>query len=662
MRPTRVFGSLLLLGSLFASGAAKNRVTHVAVDSTVPELRVGSLTLHRCETLPGYCGKLPRPLDPSGQFEGTINIGFEFFLHTDRRVPALETIVANEGGPGYPSTGSESSYVQLFAPLMNRHDLLLVDQRGTGLSESINCPLLQNEPNPKVAGVAACGKQLGNTSYLYGSGLSADDLAAVLDELNIPTIDLYGDSYGTFFSQTFAGRHPERLRALVLDSAYPVIGQSPWYPEAARAARQALDYACRRSETCRNLPGGTSLGRIETLVESLRAHPFAGWAHDGNGVLRYTNADPTSLAYLIFSNATSSVVYRELDPAARDYLENGESEPLLRLLAENYVAGQSAGGTPPDVYSAGLFVSVSCTDYPQIYDMSSDFRKRVAERNRSFEEEEENDPRVYAPFTISEFNAIPLDSSVLDLCLSWPVPVLRAYPPGQPVPAGTQFTSAPVLVLSGDLDSLTPAEQAANATRLFEHAKQIVLANSFHVTALGDEDNCASELVRRFVRNLNPGDASCASHVAEVHVLPKFASSSAQLAPATARAGNDGTEGDLQVVSAAAYAVGDALTRWWVNDSGDGVGLRGGKFHYDSDNPTTFLLDKLKWVDDVEVSGTISWNYNYPGGVTAKLNIGGSGTPSGELLISWQERVPGAHAKIVGKIGDRKIAAVMYAP
>jgi pimeloyl-ACP methyl ester carboxylesterase len=144
-----------------------------------------------------------------------------------------------------------------------------------------------------------------------------------------------GDSYGTFFAQTFAGRHPERVRALVLDSAYPVIGQSPWYPEAAPVARQALEYACRRSPTCRNLPG-TSLARLEALVERLRAHPFAGWAHDGDGVLRCTVADATTLAYLVFSNETNSVVYRELDPAARDYLEHGESAPLLRLLTENY--------------------------------------------------------------------------------------------------------------------------------------------------------------------------------------------------------------------------------------------------------------------------------------------------------------------------------------
>ena len=285
MTPIRIFGSLLLVGSLSFAGAAaggtvtprpKKRAAQISRAVRMRDLVVGSVTLHPCEILPGYCGNLLRPLDPSGQVPGNISIGFEFFRHAESGV-ALETIVANEGGPGYPSTGTESSYVQLFTPLMDHRDLLLVDQRGTGLSQNINCPLLQSEPYPLPPGIAACGQQLGHTSYLYGSGLAADDMAAVLDALGITKIDLYGDSYGTFFSQTFAARYPQRLRSLVLDSAYPVVGQSPWYPEAAPAARQAFDYACRRSETCRSLPG-TALDRIRDLLDSMRVHPFAGSA------------------------------------------------------------------------------------------------------------------------------------------------------------------------------------------------------------------------------------------------------------------------------------------------------------------------------------------------------------------------------------------------
>ena len=540
--------------------------------------------------------------------------------------------------------------------------MLFVDNRGTGKSEALNCPLLQAEPNPRPSGIYACGKQLGDTAYLYDSGLAADDLAALLDALNIPTINLYGDSYGTWFSQTFAGRHPERLRSVVLDSAYPVRGQSPWYPEIAPTARFAFDAACKRSPACSSLPGN-SLHRIELLLNSLRANPFSGYAHDGNGILRYTHANATSLAYLMDSNATTSVVYRELDPAARAYLEDGNAAPLLRLLAENQVAGSGSPTTPYSEYSQGLFVSVSCSDYPQIYDLTLGLPERKMQRDQAIASERRQHPNVYAPFTIDEFDGIPLDTSVLDLCLRWPAPVVAPIPLGHPVPPNAEFTKAPVLVLSGDLDSLTPALQAKRAAKLFENGQQIIVPNSFHVTAIGDADNCASVITQRFARDLDPGDTSCTNHIAEVHLVPKFFSTAAEVTPATATAGNQGTNADLRAAAAAAYTAGDAFAHWWVNSSGDGVGLQGGQFHYTSPSSLTyFMLDKLKWVEDLEVSGTMTWDYNYPGAVTAHLTISGAETAPGELTIIWKSRVPLAKATIKGKIGGRKIAATMYAP
>jgi pimeloyl-ACP methyl ester carboxylesterase len=634
-----------------------NQSSAILADS----LHIGSLNLRQCLRGQAYCGSIERALDPTGKVTGNIKISFEFYPHTDGAQSPLEPIVATEGGPGYATSGSADGYLALFGPLRDRRDMLFVDNRGTGKSQAVNCPLLQAEPNPRPSGIHVCGTQLGDTAYLYDSGLAADDLAAVLDALNIAVVNLYGDSYGTWFSQTFAGRHPERLRSVILDSAYPVRGQSPWYPEIAPTVRFAFDQACQRSPTCNSLPG-TSMHRIELLLGSLRANPFSGYAHDGNGVLRKTYANATTLAYLMVSNATTSVVYRELDPAARAYLEDGNAKPLLRLLAENQSAG-TASGTPTTEFSQGLFVSVSCSDYPQIYDLNRGLPKRKLQRDQAIADEQHQHPNVYAPFTIEEFDGIQLDTSVLDLCLKWPAPVVAPIPPGQPVPPGAQFTKAPVLVLSGDLDSLTPALQGKHAAKLFESGQQIIFPNSFHVTAAGDEDDCASVIAVRFVRDLDPGDTSCTGHIAEVHLVPKFVATAAEVAPAIAAAGNEGTDADLRVSAAAAYTAGDTLANWWVNFTGDGVGLRSGRYQYTSpSNLTYFNLNKLEWVEDLEVSGRMKWDYNYPGGVIAHLTISGSATEPGDLTITWNSRVPLAQANITGKIGGRKIAATMYAP
>ena len=91
-----------------------------------------------------------------------------------------------------------------------------------------------------------CGRQLGATAEDYGTADAADDLADVLDALGIDKIDLYGDSYGTFFGQVFAVRHGDRLRTLVLDSAYPVDGPDPWYRDTNPALRSSTLPAASR--------------------------------------------------------------------------------------------------------------------------------------------------------------------------------------------------------------------------------------------------------------------------------------------------------------------------------------------------------------------------------------------------------------------------------
>jgi hypothetical protein len=237
-----------------------------------------------------------------------------------------------------------------------------------------------------------------------------------------------------------------------------------------------------------------------------------------------------------------------------------------------------------------------------------------------------------------------------------------AHPAGQPVPPGTAFPAVPLLVLSGDLDSLTPPAQGAQAAALFPGAQQVLVRNSFHVTALGDLDQCASTIVQRFVSTLSAGDTSCATAVPAIRLVPAFARLASQLAPATATAGNQGTPDDLRAVVAALNAAGDALARWWVNYDGDGVGLRGGSFSYtQSGTVTKFKLQAMKWTEDVSVSGTLSRSFS-GNDVMAQLTLVGANGAVGTLTARWPDRGSAAMAQIDGRIGGRKIAAKMVAP
>ncbi len=623
-------------------------------------LSAAGLNLQPCPTAPALCGTLTRPLDPAGQVPGTIDIGFELYPARDTSQPPAGTIVAVEGGPGFASTGSAAGYRGLFYPIMDRRNLLIVNNRGTGNSAAIVCNPLQTEPVQTLAAIAACGAQLGDTADLYGTALATADLAAVLDALALGPIDLYGDSYGTWFSQAFAVNYPEKVRAVILDSAYPVIGENPFYPFSAAFNRLNYNLVCQRSLSCRDL-SSASEDRIDALVEQLRAHPFTGKAYDGNGNLRPVTANPTAVAFTMFAGTMGEVIYRDLDAAARAQLE-GDSAPLLRLFAENnFTSAYRQTGGPPTQYSRGLFAAVSCSDYPQIYDMTAPPAVRALQDQAAIAREQATNPGIYAPFTIDEFRRMSLDVSVLDLCVNWPVPS-PAHPPQHSVPPGAAFPSVPVLVLSGELDALTTPAEGHLAAGLFPNGRQVLIANSFHVTAVDDEGNCASVIARNFFVNLSPGDTSCASQIAEVRTVPNFATVVSAVQPAQPSAGNQGTVADLRVAADATLAAGDAVARWFVNYNGSGVGLRGGTFTYTQGLVQIhYTLDNLQWTTDVTVSGTIDWNYA-TGSIRADVTVAGPATDPGALIITWDNTAPHAMATITGQIGGRPINAGMYAP
>jgi pimeloyl-ACP methyl ester carboxylesterase len=281
-----------------------------------PGARAQAVKLRRCREGRARCGHIKVPLDRADADLGKIKIGFELYPRKNRSRRKLGTIVAVEGGPGYATTGSRSSYLELLAPLRKRRDLLLIDNRGTGKSEPILCQPLQSYKGNYVDAVGKCGRQLGPASDLYGTGNAAEDMADVLDALGIKKVDLYGDSYGTFFGQTFAVRHPEKLRSLVLDSAYFVGGTDPFYIDTNRAIRDAFRYVCERRPSCASRPGDP-MRRMARMAERLRREPIVGRAPNGDGVVRKVKVDVGGLIYIVTNAAYAPTIYREFDAAVR---------------------------------------------------------------------------------------------------------------------------------------------------------------------------------------------------------------------------------------------------------------------------------------------------------------------------------------------------------
>jgi pimeloyl-ACP methyl ester carboxylesterase len=630
-----------------SSGAAPRTIT------------VGELTLTLCRPhYTGYCGSIRRAIDPSGAIPGRLTVGFEYYPRSDLSRPRLGTILPQEGGPGYSSTGTRDYYLQIYDALRDRRDVLIVDKRGTGLSSPIDCPDMQTGSTDLDA-VAACARQLGDTAWFYGTDFAANDIVAVMDALGIEDVDFYGDSYGTFVGQILAGLYPHRLRSIVLDSAYPVRPPDPWFGTDWAAAWSGIDTSCARSPSCSSL-GGTATSRMQQVIDIVREHPIHGKAPDGNGDLQPTTIDTAGLIYLIDYAGFGPPVYRDLDAAARALLESQDALPLLRLIAE---ADTSSVDAPVD-FSYGLYEAVTCSDYPMLYDMYKPRAVRDRQYAGALQDARERRPDLFAPFTLDEGVASQVYITPLDSCLPWHKPPADLAPgtPGAPLPPGVQYPAVPTLILSGDLDSITSVIDANETAEQFPDAVHIVVPNLGHVVTGSDEVGCTLGMVQRFTRNLVPGNTNCVNKVRPVRTVPLFARRAAELAPLQQFAGDKTSEVQRRIAAAGLEAVGDAIARWYVTYNSVDTGLRGGKFTYrTSDTGYVFNLVNLKWTEDVAVSGTVSWN-QINNVISAQVTLKSAGAEVGHLQIRWNDGDINAVAAVTGEIQGATLNARRLAP
>ncbi len=640
--------------------------THAAA-APPRKISVGSLTLKYCNSdYDGYCGQLKRPLDPTGAIKGTITIGFEYYPRFDQSTPARGTLLPQEGGPGYSTTGTRDAYLNIFGALREHRDVLMIDRRGTGTSGAIDCREIQTGDPSDAAGLEACADQLGAKAYLYGTHLAVDDIAAVLDALQIEQVDFYGDSYGTFVGQTFAAWHPQRLRSLILDSAYPVRPSDIWFPTDWTTGRDGLDLVCDRSPSCRALRG-TATNRIERLLRELRNKPISGTAPDADGIPLQVTVDVSMLFLLLTNLGNSPVTYRDLDAAARAWFDNHDKLPLLRLAAEY----DTPFVTDAVDFSYGQYQAVICQEYPLHYDLDDSPAKRRKQYAVGIENARQNRPDLFAPFSIDEALASNANFTPLATCLDWPKP-LPAYPQGDPLPAQPRFPNVPTLVLSGDLDTVTSPQDATQAAAQFPNVTHLIIPNLTHVTSYfysdvgylpdgGDTTHCVQRILRRFIAQLAPGNTSCIPNVRPIRTVPKFASAVSQLDPVQAVSGNQAGTRDLKLAAAALETVGDVFSRFLVT-FGIGGGLRGGEFTYTLQPfGYEFELKRVQWTDDLQVSGRMRWHLD-TGKVVADVRLRQDNKQVGTLAIEWNDVQKNAIATLSGTIGTKTLKARRIAP
>lgn len=434
------------------------------------------------------CGKIAVPLnhaDPAPPPQArTIDLGYVRFRARQAR---RGTIVFVAGGPGESAVRDAGAIAnRALAPLRNRYDIVVFDQRGTGVSSPLRCSvarrgILRIPSNATAAQTARivnrCATEIGTDRQFFSTYETALDIEDLRAFLGVEKIIPLGVSYGGQVAGEYARRYPNRVAALVLDSTSPIEGVDA----LAKLPQLALPRVLR--EVC--FPPGCRafLDDPENLlrrsVARLSRGPLSGTVVLPSGRERSARLTLADLYGLIRSSDADPLLRTAL-PAAMDAAARGDAAPLLRL------ALQAGGGGGTSSVNQIRFLATACTEGRLPWDPNSDPASRPALLQQALTSTQGD----YAPFPVRV--VAPLTDAAQ--CLGWP-----ATPRAPFVPSPGQGPDVPVLVIGGREDLRTPLEDQRRAASQFPNARVVGVPNAGHSVIGSDTSGCGIRTIRLFL-------------------------------------------------------------------------------------------------------------------------------------------------------------------
>ena len=443
-----------------------------------------ALTDCRISAGPGFpsmkarCGTLERPLDPSDAASGTIQLKVAVVPALDL-VPEPDPLVPIAGGPGQGTVEFYAAYANAFEHVRRSRDILLIDQRGTGESSRMDCPvdddLLDGQYSTEltIEYTKACLEQLPADPRFFTTSVAVTDLEAVREALGYPSVNLYGISYGTRVAQHYARRYPGSARTVVLDGVVPPqLSLGPEIATESQKAVNAILARCAEDASCKKRFPDIQ-NTFERVLDELRESPVTiDVPHPGSGRLEQTafGRNELALAIRLLAYHANSIA---LLPLLINEAGNGNYVPLVAQYKVTVIA-------MTDALSLGMHNAVVCTeDVPFFDETKIDYRGISA----------------------TYMGALQL-RALEAICSLWP------DGPIDPAFKTPLSTDLPVLLLSGDADPITPPRYAEMAALNLSNARHLIGRHQGHgQIGVG----CTSRLVANFIDTADPEglDAEC---------------------------------------------------------------------------------------------------------------------------------------------------------
>jgi pimeloyl-ACP methyl ester carboxylesterase len=436
-----------------------------------------------------FCGKLRVFENRETRTGRTIDLNIVVLPAFDQKTKA-EPLFSLAGGPGASSAEGADFWAGPGKEYRRRHDVVLVDQRGTGQSNRLSIP---QEKTPQhylremypVDYVREMRHALERRADLtkYTTSIAMDDLDDVRAWLGYDRINLVGGSYGTQAALVYMRRHPENVRSAILLGVAPTDLKMPLHhSESAARVMDLLLSECDQDAAC-----SAAFPQIrddwKNALAQLEKQP-ARVEYSPPGKSAPTTVE---IHHDVFAEKIRNCMYRR-DEAARiplivHHAATGDFAPFLQ---------QAIAPSIPDFIADGTYLSVTCAEDVPFIDQVEAARLNAGNPFGNY--------RVFQQTRA---------------CGMWP----RGKIPDdflEPV-----RSNAPVLIFSGNMDPVTPPRYGEEVARYLPNSRHVIIPEAAHGVEGLTDPGCIDRIAIEF---LDKGDAknvdvSCVGRMAR----PPFA-------------------------------------------------------------------------------------------------------------------------------------------
>ena len=418
-----------------------------------------------------FCGKLTVFENRETRTGRTIDLNVVVLPAFDQKAKS-EPLFDLAGGPGASSADAAGFYAGPGKVYRQQHDVVCVDQRGTGKSNRLAIPrektpqyyLSEMYPIDYVKKMRHALERRADLTK-YTTSIAMDDLDDVRAWLGYDRINLFGGSYGTRAVLVYMRQHPDHVRSAILLAVAPTDLKMPLHhSESAARAMDLLLGKCEQDTACHAAFPRVRDDWKNALAQLEKQPARVEYSPPGKA--------PTTVEIQrgVFAEKIRSLMYGR-DKAARiplivHHAAAGDFTPFLQ---------QAIAPSIPDLVADGMYLSVSCAeDVPFI--------------------NQEEAAKLTAGNPFGNYRVFQQTRA----CSMWP---RGEIPVGFLEPVSS---NAPVLIFSGNMDPVTPPKYGEEIARHLPKSRHIIIPEAAHSVDGLKDPGCIDRIAIEF---LDKGDA-----------------------------------------------------------------------------------------------------------------------------------------------------------